>query len=128
MSTIRVLLADDDDAERDRHCYALRPLPCTVVQARSGTQLQHLLGQANQFDVIITDICMPGPSGLEVIAEARRDGLTTPVIFVTSSTDRIIRLTAERLGHAVLLIKPVKSEDLLDHVRQSLAFGSRGLG
>jgi CheY-like chemotaxis protein len=128
MSLVRVLLAGDDEAERQWLCFALRPLPCVVVQVRGGTELEleRQLCGAEHFDLIISDVCTAGPSGLEAAARARRAGLTTPIIFMTSSGDDAVKATVDTLRDAVLVTRPIEAEDLLGLVRHWLAFGSGG--
>src|SRR4051812_36979361 len=66
----RILLIDDDDAVRTALRLTLDQFGHTVIEARSGDEVLKLYPTA-QADLLITDIVMPGKSGLEVLAELR---------------------------------------------------------
>ena len=59
------------------------------------------------YDVIVSDVNMPGLSGLDVLAALRCADWTTPVILITAFGDQQIRAEAEALGAARRLDKPV---------------------
>ena len=72
------------------------------------------------FDCLITDICMPGMSGLELQQHLRSLGSTVPVIVVTSSTDPASPSRALNDGAVAYLSKPVDDETLIRHLRVAL--------
>ncbi len=61
-----ILLVDDDDIVRETSADMLQELGYTVMQAASGPQALDLLDSNPGFDVMVTDIRMPGMSGLEL--------------------------------------------------------------
>lgn len=61
-----ILLVDDDDIVRETSADMLQELGYTVMQAASGLQALDLLAANPGFDVMVTDIRMPGMSGLEL--------------------------------------------------------------
>ncbi len=61
-----ILLVDDDDTVRETSADMLQELGYTVMQAASGPQALDMLDSHPGFDVMVTDIRMPGMSGLEL--------------------------------------------------------------
>lgn len=73
---------------------------------------------------LITDIRMPGMSGLDLQARLIADRCPIPTIFITAHGDEKMRLQAMRGGAVKFLAKPLVGADLLDGVRA--AFGIEG--
>ncbi len=74
----------------------------------------------NRFDCLITDIRMPGMSGLELLERLRADGSTLPVIVVTSFDDPLTRTRALASGADAYLTKPVTDDVLLQSLKTAL--------
>ena len=68
---------------------------------------------------VVTDIRMPGQSGLRVPAALAERGIPLPVIFVTATEDEKTRSDAERIG-AAFFTKPVDEEELLNAIRTAV--------
>ena len=66
---------------------------------------------------LITDIRMPGMSGLELQAKLKADGYRIPIIFITAHGDARVRIQAMREGAAEFLMKPFDDRVLLKRVR-----------
>jgi len=82
---VKVLLAEDDIDLSDVTAFALRRQGFTVVRAYSGTQaIEHFANESP--DVVILDICLPQPDGIEVLRQIRQQS-ETPVIMVTGRSD-----------------------------------------
>ncbi len=69
---------------------------------------------------LITDIRMPGMSGLELQAKLKEDWCPIPTIFITAHGDEKMRMQAMRGGAVKFLAKPFDSETLLEAVRVAL--------
>ncbi len=65
-----ILLVDDDDAVRETSADMLQELGYSVMQASSGDEALELLESHHEVDVMVTDVRMPGMSGLELSALA----------------------------------------------------------
>ncbi|MBJ6763698.1 response regulator [Corallococcus sp. H22C18031201] len=111
---LRILLAEDDDAMRALLVRALSRAGHTVVEVEDGFELsdyvEMMAGQGGSLeppDVIVSDVRMPGCSGLEVLARLRRRGLTCPVLLLSAFADAETHAEAQRLGAHALLDKPV---------------------
>ncbi|MES1173174.1 MAG: response regulator [Myxococcales bacterium] len=110
----RVLIAEDDATLRDIFATVLRERGYQVATVSTGTELHRVLDTASlpqPFDLIITDVIMPGISGLDVIDELRRSGDTTPVVIVTAFAQSEVQQRARGL-EVRLLSKPFELETL----------------
>jgi len=106
----RVLLAEDDRAMREILAMVLSEAGYQVATVADGAELRRLLREA-RFELVVTDVNMPGGSGLDVIELLRQNGDTTPVIVVTAFPQAEIRKRAQALGLR-LLAKPFELETL----------------
>ena len=120
----RLLLAEDDPDLRKVLAMALRREGYEVAEARDGNHLRTYLGallyhknQADPVDLIITDVRMPGPSGMEVLEWLRGVVWSIPVIVVTSFGDPELHVEARRLGALAVLDKPFDVNELLALVK-----------
>ena len=114
----RLLLAEDDDDVRWSLTEILETEGFEVIAVSSGSALLEHLGSAFLFeqrttppDVIVSDIRMPGVSGLKVLEGVRQRGWNIPVVLITAFGDDEIRARAMRLD-ATLLSKPLDLNEL----------------
>jgi CheY-like chemotaxis protein len=108
----KIVIADDEDFQRELLCDALDETSVEIVQASSGVELLRLVIDEGPFDVIVTDVGMPWLNGLQVMSSVRRAGIVTPCVFVTGSSDAQLALEAARLGRTCLLQKPIRVTEL----------------
>jgi two-component system response regulator (stage 0 sporulation protein F) len=115
----RVLLADDDETLRTTLADALRRDGFEVIEACDGAELTELVasgqlrrGRPLAPDVIVTDIAMPGLSGLELLRRLRGVDHDTPVILITGLATPAVCKEARQLGVAAFFRKPFDLEDL----------------
>ena len=116
--SVKILLVDDDDDVRDYTALVLEDAGFEVRVASRGEAAMHVLASGEPFDLLITDVVMPGWDGTEL---ARRVKLLRPdlkVLFITGYTRHI---AAERLVGAEVLDKPYQREKLLHAVRHVMA-------
>ncbi len=124
--TRRVLVAEDDPDMRRLLAAVLRKDGYVVVETRDGTEIIDRLESSmsdercESFGAIISDINMPGLTGLDVLAAMRCANWDTPVILITAYGDDAARVEAEGLGAAAFLEKPVNPEELRTVVRRAL--------
>jgi CheY-like chemotaxis protein len=116
------LVADDDPHLRTMMGAMLRALGISVTELKDGWELLDTLHQIPAPALLVTDLQMPGYSGLRVIRYARRLALATPIILVTGFGNRRIHLEATRLGASGVLEKPFSI-----HALQALAARLLGL-
>jgi DNA-binding NarL/FixJ family response regulator len=72
-----------------------------------ASQLLYSKGSQGIVDLIVTDIRMPGPSGLWALATLRHLDWVTPVLVITAYDNAKTRAEAARLGAAGILVKPI---------------------
>jgi DNA-binding NtrC family response regulator len=108
----RVLIADDDSAMRRLLIMTLCRDGYEVCEARSGEELLWASRSMtltaspwDAFDLVITDIRMPGLSGLDVLRKLRADRYEGPVVVMTAFPDARVVAEVGRLD-AALLPKP----------------------
>lgn len=120
-----VVVADDDSDMRHMIARSLRKAGYQVIEVGDGCQLLERLDEdlAREFteqpDLVVSDIRMPGVTGLEVLTGLRHRDWAMPVILITAFGDEQTHQEAERLG-ATLLDKPFDLDDLLHAVRSIL--------
>jgi two-component system response regulator YesN len=90
-----------------------------VHKAYSGREALELLYE-HSIDVVVTDICMPGMSGLELIAEIKRNWKHIKCILLTGFADFEYTKQALKLRSSDYLLKPVEDAELMDAVRKAL--------
>lgn len=119
---VTVLVVEDTTSERELICEYLRQGGYTVVSANNGTEgLQKF--EKIKPNVVITDLVMPGMSGLELCRAIKKLATTkVPVIACTSKNQELDRLWGMKQGVDVYLTKPFSKEDILQAVR-SLGVG-----
>jgi two-component system cell cycle sensor histidine kinase/response regulator CckA len=119
--TETVLLVEDEDAVRELAARVLLTLGYVVVAARDGAEAQQIAQQANQFlHLMVTDVVMPGVSGLEL---ARRLAPVRPkmkVLFMSGYADDTIVKHGPLGPGAAFLQKPFTPDGLARTVREVL--------
>ena len=73
-----------------------------------------------RFDCLITDVRMPGRSGLDLLQHLRSVGSSMPVIIITADPNPTTRSRAMRGGAYAYLTKPVSSDALFCHLQSAL--------
>jgi two-component system response regulator FixJ len=120
-----VHVIDDDAAVRDSLRLLLKMEAFDVRAHASAREFFASLGPGDG-GCVVTDVRMPGESGLELLAEIKARGLDLPVIVITAHADVSLAVQAMKSGAVDLLEKPFGEETLLRSVRQAL--GLRGAG
>ena len=122
-TTARILVAEDDREMRALLTLSLRRAGYEVLECRDGMELLNQLGafsfppRPDDIDAVISDIRMPGISGMEVLEALREVGHFPPVILITAFGDEETHLTAKRLGAVAVFDKPFDVEDLVEKIR-----------
>ncbi|MGA9352752.1 MAG: response regulator [Terriglobales bacterium] len=111
-----VALVEDDDSYR---VAVQRLLKSAGFSVQSFATAEDFLrsGRQHETGCLITDIRMPGMSGLDLQAKLNADHCLIPTIFVTAHGDEDMRLQAMRGGAVKFMVKPFDGEILLESVR-----------
>jgi FixJ family two-component response regulator len=114
-----VAIVDDDDLIRSSMEGLLK---AAGLSARAFASAEEFLSSGRQHQVacLITDIRMPGMSGLELQAKLNGEGCKFPIIFITAHDDAKMRTQALRAGAVEFLVKPFDDEALIETVRAAL--------
>jgi FixJ family two-component response regulator len=114
-----VAIVDDDDSVRGTLQELLR---AAGFSSRAFDSAEAFLRSGNQQETacLITDIRMPGISGLELQARLNAERCKIPTIFITAHGDEEMRFQALRAGAVEFLPKPFDDEILIESVRAAL--------
>ncbi|BAY96075.1 winged helix family two component transcriptional regulator [Tolypothrix tenuis PCC 7101] len=118
-SSMRILLVDDETELTDPLSRVLSREGYSVDAAYEGTSGSQL-AQASSYDLLILDWMLPGKTGLEICQELRRQGKTTPVLFLTAKDTLDDRVAGLDAGADDYLVKPFELRELLARVRALL--------
>ena len=113
----RILIVDDDPGQRSLLDSFLRSQGFQTVLASSGQQALEIL-RTESFSLMISDVRMPGLSGLETLRRARQEHAVLPVLLVTAYADIREAVGAMRDGALNYLAKPIDLDELVATVRQ----------
>ena len=110
MTSERVLVVDDDEALLNLMGFSLRKRGYQVEQAKDGFNALDILSAQKSFSVMVTDLMMPGMSGLELLREAKKIDEHIEVVVVTAAPDLESAIAAMRAHGAYdYLLKPFES-------------------
>ncbi len=117
-----VYVIDDDEALRDSIRMFLINEGLEVRTYASADAFLANLG-SDSVGCVVTDVRMPGKSGMDLLVEIARLGHALPVIVITGHADVPLAVRAMKTGAVDLLEKPFKGEALIDAVQRALAVG-----
>jgi two-component system copper resistance phosphate regulon response regulator CusR len=119
---MRVLIVEDDDKAAAYLRKGLAENGFVVDVASRGEDGLHLL-TAGQYDLAILDVMLPERDGWSILAELRRRGKQTPVLFLTARDAIQDRVKGLELGADDYLVKPFAFSECLARVRSILRRG-----
>jgi DNA-binding NtrC family response regulator len=125
-----IFLAEDDDDQRAIISLALKSDGYEVIEAKDGTELLDLLAVASAVpekrpDIIVSDVLMPGYSGLGVLAALHKAAWRVPVILMTALQGSEVVRDAERLGACAVFRKPFDLDDLRTAIMNASVWSQR---
>ena len=117
----RILLADDDAATRDLVQRALATDGHAVTPTQDGTEALEKLREApDGFDLLITDVQMPGLDGIAVAEAGTNENKTLRVVLMSGFTDELDRASHLKSRISQVLTKPFTLEQVRGAVRVAL--------
>ena len=114
-----LLLVDDEDIILKAIGMDLRQKNYDVMLANNGETAISFMGEWT-FDLIVTDLSMPGLDGIQVLKEAKKIDILTGVIILTGYGDMTTAIDALRLGADDYLLKPCDTDELLIRIEHCL--------
>lgn len=115
----KILIVDDDASQRSLLQSFLIGQGFDIITASSGEEALQILGH-QKVDMVISDVRMPGLSGLETLRLARVNHSTLPILLVTAYADIRDAVGAMRDGAVNYLEKPIDFEEFLSSIRQAI--------
>jgi CheY-like chemotaxis protein len=116
----KVLVVDDDPAVRKSIDRVLTGKGYAVITAENGEEALRKLNE-EKYDLVYTDIRMPGMSGLEVAEQVKARKPWTPVVIITGYGTDAAQARAKAAGVSSFVHKPLSPEMIEDSARDALA-------
>ena len=117
MTELSILFVDDEDLIRKSFTRELREEHFAVTAVDSGDKAIGLL-KNHRYDLVITDLLMPGIDGLGVLKAVKEYAPQTSVIIITGYGDMHSAIEALRLGADDFAIKPCEIEEVIFRIRR----------
>ncbi|UCF67138.1 MAG: response regulator [Acidobacteriota bacterium] len=117
MTPVRLLFAEDDDLVRDVFVEALRMNGHDVVAVRDGDHAARRI-ETDRFDLVVTDLSMPGLSGFELAGLVKQHQPDTSIILLSGWAVQQDEERVRQAGIDRVLAKPCLVEELLDAVHE----------
>ncbi len=119
-----VFVVDDDPVQRSSLRWMIESVELRVETFESAQEF------LDQFEVqrpgcVISDVRMPGMSGLELQDHLRREGIDIPVIIITGFADVPMAVRAMKAGAVDFVEKPTCDHVLLEHIHEALALDEK---
>jgi DNA-binding NtrC family response regulator len=119
----KILVVDDDDIIRDTLFELLSEE--YLCQTAETAERAFARLEADSYDVVLTDISMPGLSGLELLGHIRQKFPNTPVIIISGIGDEDRAQGLIKLGAFDFLLKPFSLEAVEKSVQRAVAYSRR---
>lgn len=116
MSSRRILIVEDEEDIAELVALHLSAVCDEIVIARDGHEGLRL-ATSEQWAVIILDLRLPGPDGLEICRAVRREGPYQPILMLTSKSSELDRILGLETGADDYLTKPFSVLELVARVR-----------
>jgi len=119
MANSKVLICDDEEGVRESLKIILGD-HYNLILVESGDMALEVLSHSKDIKVMLLDIKMPKTSGLDALQEIKKKYPHLKIIMVTGYKSVETAAEASRLGATGYIVKPFKSQEILDTVRKNL--------
>lgn len=119
LSNLKIIYVEDDDAIRNYICEFFKRFHTEIYCTSSAEEGLDLYKEHNP-DIVITDINLPGISGIEMITQIRNSDKFTRAIVTTAYTNPEFTLQAIELSITRYLVKPLTSNNLLPAIQKAV--------
>jgi two-component system response regulator MprA len=109
----RVLFVDDEEMNRTLLTTQLQTNGYEVVACANGDAAFSALAAGPPFDIIILDVMMPPPDGIEICRRIRTKGINLPILFMSGWPDVETQARALAAGGSAFLPRPYRREQLI---------------
>jgi DNA-binding NtrC family response regulator len=114
-----LLLIDDDPNTLASLARAFRMAGHEAAVCDNATRAMEIV-RNERFDLILSDVVMPGKTGLELLEELKKAGVQTPIVLISGQANIEMAVKATRLGALDFLEKPLSTDKLLLTVENAL--------
>ena len=114
----KILVVDDSDTVRQQVRQALAPAGYEIVEAVDGLDGLEKIRASQNLSLVLCDVNMPRMTGLELITTLHGDGVTVPIIMLTSEGQASLIRRAREAGAKGWIVKPFKVNLLLAAVNK----------
>lgn len=118
---MNILIVDDDPIVVESCRRILEPEGITVCKAGNATQAMEILDQGKTFDLILTDIKMPGKDGFQLLAHIRNTVPAMPILMMTGYLTPETVEKGRSGGAEGFIAKPFTPEELIKAVEDILS-------
>ncbi len=115
-----ILVTDDEPIMREILCDLFQNLGCITFEASNGKEAYNIAMQ-NQIDVVISDIRMPGGSGVELLENLRAKHPSQPIVILISGYSDLSMEDALKKGAQSMISKPFDRKSLLTTIEKYLS-------
>jgi DNA-binding response OmpR family regulator len=115
----RILIIEDDPAIRKGLQDGLEEEHFKVTLASDGIE-GYKQAQNNKIDLILLDLMLPGKNGQEICRELRNEGITTPILMLTSKNEEIDKVLGFEMGADDYVTKPFSMRELKMRIKALL--------
>lgn len=121
MSSPTILLVDDDIVVLTSMSKILSSFGYIVAGASNPeAAIDYVAKSKKRFDLIITDLAMPGIDGVEFMTAAKTAFSDVPIIVMTGYTERCTSAEAQRFGAFAYLAKPLNTRELVSTIERAV--------
>lgn len=117
---VQIALIDDDEAVLDSLGLYFRAQKIAAAGFSTARDFLAALREEKQFDCIVSDVRMPGMSGLDLVRELKHRKIATPIVLITGHGDVDMAVAAIKVGAANFIEKPFDEGRLLASVRDAI--------
>ena len=116
----QIALIDDDEAVLDSLSLYFQSRSIVTAGFATAQDFLAALGQDRRFDCIVSDVRMPGMSGLDLVRELKSRDIGTPIVLITGHGDVDMAVAAIKVGAANFIEKPFDESRLLASIRMAI--------
>lgn len=117
----KILLVEDLSASRELYATMLKNLKFEVVEAASGEEGLEIAKKEDQvFDVLVTDLVLPGIGGLELASEVYNLRPNIKILIISGYTEDMVILEDHLKINTIFLAKPFEVESLNSKIKELL--------